>query len=99
MGRRSRVAFRTPRWSLGPSGLQKAAPPDPAQGWRSRNRWWLVAVEEGVDRAVRSLVEVVGDVVSERRPVRAGATDVEGEGAIPVLPFWLKPLQTVNLPV
>ncbi len=42
------------------------------------------AVEEVVDRAVRALVEVLGDVVLERRPVRAGPMrgGGEGEGAI-----------------
>src|SRR6266545_4516724 len=61
---------------------REAAPPGPAQGWRSRDRWWLVAVEELVDRTVRPDIEVLGGVVLERRPVRAAATDVEGESAI-----------------
>src|SRR6266511_3957702 len=62
--------------------LIRAAPPGPAQGWRSRDRWWLVAVEELVDHTVRPDIEVLGGVVLERRPVRAAATDVEGESAV-----------------
>src|SRR6266508_4082515 len=62
--------------------LMRAAPPGPAQGWRSRDRWWLVAVEKLVDRTVRPDIEVLGGVVLERRSVRAAATDVEGEGAV-----------------
>jgi hypothetical protein len=71
-------------WAVSPDHRPRcqAAPPGPAQGWRSRERCWLVAAEEGVDRAVRSLVEVVDGVVGEPGPVRALATDAEGEGGL-----------------
>src|SRR4029453_13040748 len=60
----------------------QTAPPGPAQGWRSRDRCWLVAVEELVDRPVGPLVEVLGVVDTDPRPVRAGCVQVEGEGAV-----------------
>ena len=62
--------------------LAQPVPPDPAQAGGAVERWWLVAVEELVDRAVRSDVEVLSDVVLERRPVRAGPVRGEGEGAV-----------------
>ena len=51
-------------------------------GWQGRYRWWLVAAEELVDRAVRPDAEVLGGMEGEPRPVHTLPTHAEGEGAV-----------------
>jgi hypothetical protein len=48
-------------------------------------------VEELVDRAVRPLVEVLGEVGVDRRPIRASEVDGDGEGAIHGLAVLVEP--------